>query len=295
METVKRTTKRRSVKKLVSVVKNRYDTFTSYLMKRILRYRPLEDAPRQYFCYLEKVEEVQTHSTTLHVHQRPLCELDEEELKRFVRHVLHDEDECTISLVIAKIKSQKKRKRGRRKRSEEIFVDGLPEYEKVKMLKQYLMEVGKRNKKRMLKKIFDDEKILDMLGIDLKIGDRYSRPYLIAEKIQEIFSVKVSCKTVYQLLRNKIEMERPLFKDYETYCLIKTFVENNPDKYNGKNGRCVLAADLKTKLGIRLSKDTLKIKLTQMMRRGELPYKGWADYSPRYVVRNNRMKFLKRF
>ncbi|MCD6549217.1 hypothetical protein J7K41_00680 [Candidatus Micrarchaeota archaeon] len=116
METVKRTTKRRSVKKLVSVVKNRYDTFTSYLMKRILRYRPLEDAPGQYFCYLEKVEEVHTHYSTLHVHQRPLCELDEEELERFVRHVLRDEDECTINLVIAKIKSQKKEKEREKKK-----------------------------------------------------------------------------------------------------------------------------------------------------------------------------------
>ena len=284
-------------KGLIKKVRERYNKFTSYLMERILRYDSLEDVPEQYFYYLERVKRYRKISVfpneveTVHIHPKPLRELDDIQLERFVRHVLRDKDEEVITHVINKLRSKKKKKKVE---FGKIMTEDIPRYEKIKQLKSYLMDIGRKNKKMMLKKIFEDEEVLDLLGIDLKMGDRFSRPYLIAKKIYEILSIKVTCKLVYQMLQNKVEMEKPLFKDYETYNLIKTFVENNPDKYNGKSGRCVLAADLKTQLGIRLSKDTLKIKLTQMMKRGELPYTGWPEYSPKYVVRNNRMKFLRK-
>lgn len=288
----RKTLKRKSIKQLVSKVEEEYSAFTSYLMKRMLRYMSLDEAPNSYFCYLEKgviLNKQDLSNKEIIIHSKPLYELEDARLELFVRHVLRNENDDVISKVIEKIKSKKPKKK---RKKVDVLTEGVSEYEKIKLLKQYLKEIGKYNRKKMLRKILNDKDIQNALGIDITIGDRFSRPYLIAERVYEVLSIRVSCRTVYQLLQNKIEMEKPLFKDYTTYRLIKTFVEENPDKYNGKNGRCRLAKDLITQLGIQLHKDTLKMKLTKMMKRGELPYTGWFDSAPRYRVKDNRMIFI---
>lgn len=270
--------KKQSVKELIQEVRERYRKITFYLMERVLRYKSLDDVPEMYFYYLERVKRHRKKPMfpkeleTLHIHPKPLEELDEVKLELFVRHVLRDENEEVIKRVVNNIKSQKRKKTTE---LDKIMVEDIPKYEKVKLLKSHLMDIGKRSKKRMLKMIFDDEEVQDLLGIDLTVGDKFSRPYLIADMIYDLLAVKVSYKMVFKMLQDKVEIEYPLFNDSTVYWMIRKFVEDHPNAYNGWNGRSRLAKDLLHQ-GITFNENTLKSKLTEMMRRGELPYTGWS-------------------